>query len=712
MPLATAQTTQKKVLILSSGRGRVSINQMEASLRAHFSGPVNFSIVDLDEPPFEQESFRGAYEENLAEGLQKGFSGERLDLVVSVMTWPLQFAVQYRDKIFPGVPIVFMSTSTPLPEKIWPRVTGVESADGIRETIDLALRFHPDTQAVAVIGAALPNHPGARAGSDQEWYSAEHSELLRHRDKVREIDLLGPVKPELLQRVAELPPDTVVLFQLYPVDSDQPAFGALDVLADVAQRFPTYSFLPHITIGRGGVAGVSYDSTKDAVLAGELAARVLSGERADDIPVVQNSDVVVSVDWRQLRRWNIPESALPQGARVLYREPTLWEQGRKYFLTAIAVIFIQSLLIFGLFWQRTRRRKAELKLGESEEKFSKAFRQSPFAVTIVDAKDDRYIDVNQTFEVQTGWKRDEVIGRTPLAINLWADPDQRITFMRDLFEKGNVRDLEVTFRRKDGQIRTSLGSAELIEVNGEMCALSVIADITERKLAEEALSGMSRKLIEAHEEERTWIARELHDDINQRLALLAVNLGTLTEKLPASTVEVKRRIRKEQELVSELGRDVQALSHRLHSSKLEYLGLAAAASTLCRELSDQQEVEIDFHPDGIPKQLPPEISLCLFRVMQEALQNAIKHSGSRNFEVRLDSALNEIRLSVRDSGIGFDLDEAMKGRGVGLSSMRERLKLVGGEFSIESRPQHGTTIHARVSLSPKMKSASAGEQKI
>jgi PAS domain S-box-containing protein len=323
-------------------------------------------------------------------------------------------------------------------------------------------------RAVAVIGEA--------SGANGFWLLSEHSELLRHRDKVREIDLLGPASPELLQKVAELPPNTVVLFQLYPEDANQPAFGALDVLADVARRFPTYSILPHITLGREGVGGASYDPTKDAVLAGEIAARVLSGERADSIPVVLNSDPVVSVDWRQLQRWHIPESALPPGTRVLYREPSFWVQGRKYFLTAIAVILIQSLLIFGLFWQGARRRKAELELGKSEEKFSKAFRQSPFAITIASVRDGCYVDVNETFELQTGWKRDEVIGRTPIEINLWVNPDQRGTFMRELLTKGNIRDLEVALRRKDGQIRTSLGSAELIEVHGEVCALSVIAD--------------------------------------------------------------------------------------------------------------------------------------------------------------------------------------------------------------------------------------------
>jgi PAS domain S-box-containing protein len=683
-PPAVAQATPKNVLILSGGRGRVSINQMEASLRAHFSAPVNFSVVDLDNPRFDQESYR----DNLAEALKNGYSGERLDLVVAVMTASLQFAVRYRDKVFPGVPIVFMSNDTPLPKKMWPGVTGVESTPAIRETIDLALRFHPDAQAVAVI--AKPSGP------NKDWLSTEHIELLRHRDKVREIDVLGPASPELLQRVAELPPGTVVLFQLYPEDADQPAFGALDVLASVAQRFPTYSILPHIILGRGGVAAASYDPTKDAVLAGELAARVLSGERPDKIPVVQNSDPVVSVDWRALQRWHIPESALPPGTHVLYREPTLWEQGRKYFLTAIAVIFVQSLLIFGLFWQRTRRRRAELKLEKSEEKFSKAFRRSPFAITIVTASDGCYVDVNETFEFQTGWKRDEVIGRTPLDINLWLNPDQRTAFMGELRDKGNIRDLEVPFRRKDGQIRTSLGSAEMIEVNGQPCALSVIADVTERKMAEEAISGFGRRLIEAQETERTRIARELHDDINQRLAMVAVGLKTLKRGLPNSDQEASRGIDEACVQISELESDIQALSHRLHSSKLEYLGLEAAASGFCRELSERQNVKIDFRCDGLPEDLSGDVSLCLFRVLQEALHNAVKYSGVDEFDVSLEYVSQAIQLKVHDSGTGFDPKLTAAGVGLGLTSMKERLKLVSGELSIQSKPQEGTTIFARI----------------
>jgi signal transduction histidine kinase len=233
-------------------------------------------------------------------------------------------------------------------------------------------------------------------------------------------------------------------------------------------------------------------------------------------------------------------------------------------------------------------------------------------------------------------------------------------------------------------------------------------EVAERKLAEEALSKANRRLIEAHEEERSRIARELHDDINQRVALLALQLDRMGQDLPASAADLKHAIGEANKQISELGNDIQALSHRLHSSKLEYMGLAAAVASFCRELSDRHGVEIDFHSEGIPKELPHEISLCFFRVSQEALQNAAKHSGSRRFEVSLTGALNEINLTVRDLGTGFDVEGAVKGSGLGLISMKERMKLVGGELSIESQPQLGTTIYARVALGPGKFAGAAG----
>jgi PAS domain S-box-containing protein len=228
--------------------------------------------------------------------------------------------------------------------------------------------------------------------------------------------------------------------------------------------------------------------------------------------------------------------------------------------------------------------------------------------------------------------------------------------------------------------------------------IGMVADITQRKLAEEALAGVGRRLIEAQEQERTRIARELHDDINQRIALLTVQLEEWDQHLPNSEAQVRKHIGSVCEQLADLGNDVQALSHRLHSSKLEYLGLAAAVSGFCKELSEQQIVVIDFSDAGIPRNLPKEISLCMFRVLQEALQNAIKHSGERRFKVELSGTSAQIRLTVKDLGIGFDPQDAFNHRGIGLISMRERLQLVSGELFIQSKPGHGTTINACVPL--------------
>ena len=286
----------------------------------------------------------------------------------------------------------------------------------------------------------------------------------------------------------------------------------------------------------------------------------------------------------------------------------------------------------------------------------------------------------------------------------WAEgihPDDSSRCLETYTEAFNRREsfeMEYRVRRKDGEYRWILDDGvPRFNPDGTFAGyIGSCMDITDRKLAEESLATIGRRLIEAHEAERTWIGRELHDDINQRLALLAIELDQWSQN--ASANEVTELVRRTRAHVTEIIQDVQGLSHRLHSSKLEYLGLATAAESFCRELSEKTEVEIVFKHAGIPRNLSKEVSLCLFRVLQEGLQNAVKHSGVRSFAVDLQGTGESIELTVTDFGSGFEEQDAFTRHGLGLISMRERLQLVHGELLVKSQPGAGTTIRARVPL--------------
>ena len=219
-----------------------------------------------------------------------------------------------------------------------------------------------------------------------------------------------------------------------------------------------------------------------------------------------------------------------------------------------------------------------------------------------------------------------------------------------------------------------------------------------REKSEHIVSSVNRKLVEAELRESNRIARELHDDVGQRLALLSVGLGELQHRLPNSDPEIGICMDNLQQQTKEIATDVQAISHQLHSSKLEYLSIAAAMQGFCREFSERQKVEVDFKSMDLTTRLTPEVSLGLYRVLQEALQNAVRNSGTRRFEVELFGASGAVHLAVRDSGVGFDPEVAISGRGLGLTSMQERMKLIKGKFLIESQPGMGTTINAWVPL--------------
>jgi PAS domain S-box-containing protein len=345
------------------------------------------------------------------------------------------------------------------------------------------------------------------------------------------------------------------------------------------------------------------------------------------------------------------------------------------------------------------RRGAERALKLSEEILSNAFRLSPVTVSISTAGEGRLLDINEKWMDLTGFSRAEAIGRTPLELGLLEDPEDahRLNRLVDA-SGGSVRNIETRFRKKNGA--TFLASVSIAEFTVDEQALRVVvaADLTPLKNAEARLSDVSQKLLAAQELERVRIGRELHDNVGQHLALLNMGLVQAQTQVGKLMRDVAATLSDLSKQAASVSMDVRSISHDLYSPQLKMLGLSDALKSLCTQLQRHLAIEIRFTSHGPSRQVPADVSLCLFRVLQEALINAAKHADTRRIVVELRGARRLLRLRIRDFGTGFAIGSATEG--VGLVSMRERVALVGGTFSIVSSPGSGTEINVHVPLDP------------
>jgi len=790
-------------------------------------------VAALQESPYQIELYSEDLEATLFpdEAVQRQFRewyirkyrDRKPDLIIAVGLEPLRFMVASHETSFSNIPIIFCgSTEEMLGElKLDSHFTGVWAVAQPEETLRAALSLQPGTKSVVVTGGV--------GAYDRYLEAIARKSFRRYESRFEFTYLTDLAMPALIERLKHLPDHTIVYHTSVMQDAAGERFidasQSVPLIASAA-RAPVF-VVDDVDLGNGTVGGYLVSFAAIGKTVGQMAVRVLSGEKPQDIPIVRSPNVSM-YDWPALRRWGLKESNLPPGSLVLHRQPKVWELYGWYIVGSIVLLLFQTLLIFGLLRQRARRimteselklsndrlhqaveagkcvgwdwdvktgcdrwfgdlrtmfgiqsdtyygdveefrhriypedqalvweavadarqkrepftaefrvlhldgtvrwvteggqfyysangdavrmlgmavditerKQAEQRLRESEERFRLVANTAPVLIWM-SGTDKLCNYVNQRWLEFTGRPLEDELG------NGWAEgvhPEDLKGCMdtyTQAFDRREYFQMEYRLRRHDGQYRwlSAIGVPRFNPDHSFAGYIGSCTDVTEHKLAEESLADMGRKLIEAHEEERTWIARELHDDVNQRMALLAVELDRWNQQLPPSAVELHDHIHHAIQRLSNIATDIQALSHRLHSSKLEYLGLVPAAKSFCRELSEQHQAEIDFRDMAMPRSVPKEISLCLFRVLQEALQNAMKYSGVRHIKVELRGTEGEIQLTVSDLGIGFDPQDAIHRRGLGLISMRERMQLVRGEISINSQPGSGTTIHARVPFS-------------
>ena len=346
----------------------------------------------------------------------------------------------------------------------------------------------------------------------------------------------------------------------------------------------------------------------------------------------------------------------------------------------------------------TYRRQAVDDLRESEERFRTMADTAPVMIWISDT-DNLCTYVNRRWLEFTGRSLEAELGK---GWTVGIHPDDIERCLESHTQPpggGGPFTIEYRLRRYDGKFRWiyDSGTSRHSPTGKFLGYIGSRIDITESKTLEQALANLSGQLILAREEESARVARELHDDLNQRMALISVQLDHLSQN-PSTADSLRTQLKNVMSQVAEASREIHRMSYDLHPSKLVHLGLVAALYSLREELHQRHSLEVRFTNKDVPFDLSQDISLCLYRIAQECLSNVIRHSGVREAKVELLGTGKEIQLRVSDAGRGFDAESLKTSDGLGFISMRERLRLVGGKISLESRPLQGTTIEAIVPL--------------
>lgn len=363
--------------------------------------------------------------------------------------------------------------------------------------------------------------------------------------------------------------------------------------------------------------------------------------------------------------------------------------GRTVWLHEVVNVIVENGVPSGLVCVMadiTARKVAE----ESMALFRKLLDHSNEAIEVVDPITLRFLDINETACLDLGYHRQEMLSMTVYDIDPTLDPSMHARVEHKLRESGFVI-MESRHQRKDGSTFPVEIDIKFVQLDRGY-VVAVVRDITERKLAEKTMSSLSRRLIEAQDHERSRLAKELSEDLNQQMALLHIGLDQFEQSAPDLSSQAREQLYTISEAATKVASSIQNLSHELHPSRLDLLGLLPSLRGLCEDFSDQHNLQVHFVHHGIPEQVSKDVALCLFRITQEALRNVVKHSGAAAAKVELSGHGDRIELCISDSGAGFSPESAKAASGLGLASMQERLRSVGGQVLVESGLSRGTRI--------------------
>ncbi len=615
------------------------------------------------------------------------------DLIVTMVSPAARFIQRHRRDLFPSTPAIFAALDARAISDgtLTANDTIVSVSTDQRAYIENILKTLPGTTTVAVVIGDAP--------IERFWVKELHQVVQPLENRINFIFLNEVSFGDMLTRVATLPPRSAIYFGDLVVDAQGIPHRQEEVLSRLhavanAPIFGQYDY----QLGGGIVGGPLLSIRTLSRKTAEVAAQILGGASPGDIKTPPQKLAEPEFDWRELRRWRIQQADLPSDSTISFREPTLWEQYRWYILAVAGFSGLQAILIIGLLLNRLRLRRAHDQLRISEEGMSLAAIAAKLRFWVWDVPRD------EVRASESDWSSGNWRSAQPVHFDQFIDvvhPDDRASLrqsIRAALEGDGQYETEYRVLSPDSTMRWIAARGRIeFDHHGKPRQLRAISiDITERRRAEDEARDLSGRLITAHEDERARLAHALHDDVTQRLALLAIDAGS-KEKGLSDTIAglAMRSIRRD---LVQLSEDVHALSYALHPAILEDLGLIEALKAECARFGAVEGIPTSFSATDDVDQPTQPLSLCLYRIAQEALRNVARHSGANSVEIALRAFGGGVELAVRDNGVGFDPTRKQVRPSLGLAGMRQRLALVDGELLINTAPGGGTSVVARAPL--------------